>query len=52
MEDMSVKDKDWLWHLRFGNYNLKSLKFFSFQYMVHGLPRIEVKNDLCEARVL
>ncbi|GMP36892.1 hypothetical protein CsSME_00008847 [Camellia sinensis var. sinensis] len=40
-----IKDKDWLWHLRFGHLNFGSLKLLSSKNMVKGLPHIAHTNE-------
>ena len=43
-----VEDTSWLWHLRFGHLNFGSLKTLVNEDMVHGLPKINHPNQLCE----
>ncbi|GMP43110.1 hypothetical protein CsSME_00012606 [Camellia sinensis var. sinensis] len=47
-----IKDKDWLWHLRFGHLNFGSLKLLSSKNMVKGLPHIAHTNEVCESCIL
>lgn len=35
-----VKDESWLWHLRYGHLNFRSLKLLAQENMVTGLPSI------------
>lgn len=46
---MSVhKEKEWLWHARFGRMNFRALRDMSKQQLVEGLPLIEHVEQLCE----
>ena len=47
-----VKDKNWLWHLRFGHLNFGGLNLLHRKGMVNGLPLIEKPNSLCEGCIL
>ncbi|CAL5332754.1 unnamed protein product [Camellia sinensis] len=47
-----IKDKDWLWHLRFGHLNFGSLKLLSSMNMVKGLSHIAHTNEICESCIL
>ncbi|GMP88730.1 hypothetical protein CsSME_00040608 [Camellia sinensis var. sinensis] len=47
-----IKDKDWLWHLRFGHLNFGSLKLLSSKNIVKGLPHIAHTNEVCESCIL
>lgn len=37
----------WLWHKRFGHYNLRSLVYMKYNVMVLELPIIEMYRDIC-----
>ncbi|KAL3513931.1 hypothetical protein ACH5RR_026648 [Cinchona calisaya] len=43
----SEKDESELWHLRYGNLNVRGLKLLSEKEMVYGLPKIE-SIEVCE----
>ena len=44
-----VDHKDsWLWHLRFGHLNFRSLNQLITQDMVTGIPSLEMPDKLCE----
>lgn len=43
-----IKDKSWLWHLRYGNLNFHGLKLLYQKKMVIGLPLINHVVQLCE----
>ena len=43
-----VKNKNWLWHLRFGHLNFGDLKLLHRKGMVKGLLLIEKPDRLCE----
>ena len=45
-------DNSRLWHNRFGHLNFKSMMVLCNKNMVHGLPRIEEKHDVCEGCAL
>ncbi|GMQ07023.1 hypothetical protein CsSME_00051392 [Camellia sinensis var. sinensis] len=47
-----IKDKDWLWHLRFGHLNFGSLKLLSSKNMVKRLPHIAHTNEVCKSCIL
>lgn len=38
----------WIWHRRLGNLNFHNLKLFSQKNMVHRLPKIKDKHEVCE----
>eukprot|EP00253_Pinus_taeda_P006095 PITA_06095 len=46
------KDRNWLWHLRFGHLNFGGLNLLSRKGMVRGLPLIEKPDNLCEGCIL
>lgn len=39
-----IKDRSWLWHLRFGHLGFSSLNLLSRSKMVNGLPQIKHPN--------
>jgi len=45
-------DASWLWHLRFGHLNFRSLSLMAKQNMVRGLPSINHPDQLCEGCLL
>ena len=45
-------DEKWMWHLRFGHLNFKSLSLLSENQMVYGLPQIKQLNKFYEAYIL
>jgi hypothetical protein len=42
-----IHDATWLWHLRYGHLNFKSLSNLKSNCMVNGLPEIRVPKDMC-----
>ncbi|GKV25633.1 hypothetical protein SLEP1_g35036 [Rubroshorea leprosula] len=42
-------DDTWLWHKRYGHFNMKSLKFLQTNELVRDLPSINLSDDVCEA---
>lgn len=42
-------DETWLWHRRYGHYNLDSLKLSFQKNLVRDLTPIHVYKDICEA---
>ena len=42
----AMDNETWLWHKRFGHYNLNSLKFMQSKGMILDLPKIEVEKDI------
>jgi len=40
--------QSWLWHLRFGHLNIKSVNQLVSQGMVNGLPKFSMPEKLCE----
>ena len=44
----AMDNETWLWHKRFGHYNLNSLKFMQSKGMILDLPKIKVEKDVCE----
>ncbi|KAK2426061.1 putative mitochondrial protein [Trifolium repens] len=42
-----IHDAAWLWHLRYGHLNFKSLSNLKNHCMVSGLPEIRVPKDMC-----
>lgn len=41
-------DVSWLWHMRMGHVNYKSLVMMNKDQMVHGLPKIIPPNVVCD----
>lgn len=50
LTNMVINNISWLWHLRFGQLNLNSLKLY--HELVHDLPLIEDPKSVYEAYVL
>ena len=46
------KDSSWLWHLRLGHINFKSLELLSKKKTVNSLPCINYPDQLCEGYLL
>jgi GAG-pre-integrase domain/Integrase core domain len=46
------REKDWLWHLRFGHMNFEGLKEIASKKMVHRLPLVDYPNKFCEGCVI
>lgn len=42
----------WLWHLRFGHLNFRSLNQLITQYMVTGIPSLEIPDKPCECCIV
>ena len=42
------KDEAWCWRARYGHVNFNSLKILSQKQMVHGLPKIEHEDRICD----
>ena len=42
-------DETWLWHKRYGHYNIAALKLIHQKDIVQDLPLIYDINSLCEA---
>ena len=47
-----IKDKSWLWHLRYEHLSFSSLTQMCKQHMVRGMPYIDLKDQVCEACAL
>ncbi|TXG59142.1 hypothetical protein EZV62_016971 [Acer yangbiense] len=47
-----IGDGSWLWHMRFGHVNFRSLKLLSSRKMVSELPVIDPPDRVCEACVM
>ncbi|GAU33832.1 hypothetical protein TSUD_393400 [Trifolium subterraneum] len=47
---MSI-DVEALWHKRYGHLNFRSLRELNSKELVHGLPKINVSNKICEVCV-
>ena len=45
-------DENWIWHLRFGRLNFRSLGLLSKNQIVYGLPQIEQLDRFCEACIM
>lgn len=43
------KDGSWLWHLRFGHLNFKSLSLLNSKGMVSGMTPIKLPSKVCES---
>jgi len=46
LANVSIENKDWLWHLRYGHLNRSSLKLLTSHQMVHGLPKVDEFKDV------
>ncbi|KAG7588970.1 Zinc finger CCHC-type [Arabidopsis suecica] len=44
-----IESETWKWHARLGHISFKTIKAMSNKEMVHGLPKIEKENQLCES---
>jgi len=47
-----MKNKTWLWHLRFGNLHYEGLNELEKKKMIHGLHNMEYINKYFEGFVL
>lgn len=47
----AAKDESWLWHLRYGHLNWRSLQEMSRKKMVYGLPQIQQPHEMCQGCV-
>jgi len=43
-----VANDSWLWHKRFRHLNFQGLKLLELKNMVHWLPKIEEKHEVCK----
>ena len=43
-----INQLSWLWHLRFGHLNFKSLNMLVTNNMVIGLPKLNVPEKVCD----
>lgn len=48
MVTMKISEESWLWHLRYGHLNFKSLQQLGAKEMVYGLPKIVLPGRECE----
>nr|GEU39745.1 zinc finger, CCHC-type [Tanacetum cinerariifolium] len=44
----NLKDDTWLWHARLGHLNFESLKSMAQRDLVHGIPTIKHKTQVCD----
>ncbi|CAJ2665360.1 unnamed protein product [Trifolium pratense] len=45
---IKINDQAWLWHLRYGHLNFKSLTYLQNNELVNGLPAIKTPRDICQ----
>jgi len=43
-----TKSENWLWHQRYGHVNFRDLNMLSEKKMVQGLPKIKLRNEVCD----
>lgn len=48
----TMSDENWLWHLRFGHLNFRSLSDLESKQMVNGLPKITIPEKVCEGCIV
>jgi hypothetical protein len=42
------EDSNWLWHMRYGHLNFRSLSYLSSKNLVSGLPVLDANKKTCE----
>ena len=47
LANVSIENKGWLWHLRYGHLNHSSLRLLTSHQMVHGLPKVDEIKEVC-----
>jgi hypothetical protein len=48
LASMKITDEAWLWHMRYGHMNFKSLSHLKSNELVSGLPAIKVPKEMCQ----
>jgi transposase InsO family protein len=48
MSSAVIEDVDELWHKRYGHLNFRSLSDLNSKNLVNGLPKIGVRNSICD----
>jgi len=48
MSAASDGDSNWLWHMRYGHLNFRSLSYLSTKNLVSGLPVLDASKKTCE----
>jgi hypothetical protein len=43
-----AKETSWLWHMRYGHVNIRSLKALATEGMVEGMPTLEQVEQVCD----
>ena len=46
-----VDDPVWLWHMRLGHLHFRAVNAMSKQDMVHGMPRMEHIDKICDCTI-
>jgi len=48
MSATTDEDSNWLWHMRYGHLNFRSLSYLSTKNLVSGLPILDAHKKTCE----
>jgi transposase InsO family protein len=48
MSTVTDEDSNWLWHMRYGRLNFRSLSYLSSKNLVSGLPILDAHKKTCE----
>ncbi|KAK2440889.1 putative mitochondrial protein [Trifolium repens] len=48
LASIKIGDEAWLWHMRYGHLNFKSLSYLKSNELVKGLPTIRTPKDICQ----
>jgi hypothetical protein len=48
MSTVTDEDSNWLWHMRYGHLNFRSLSYLSTKNLVSGLPVLDAHKKTCE----